>query len=146
MSELVRDPKKQSTITIHGTEIDDSSSRIFFQIGARQVVSTNYLSLHLSVVEGQEITFLGKCEYIQNKKKGFDWPEFLLPSNVIPDERSIIRFEVFEITKQKQKNLIGSAEATLMSMLNYPGRIYKIAKEGSTLAELEIKKCQRVTQ
>lgn len=89
---------------------------------------------------------MGKCEHILNNKKGFDWPEFSLPSNAIPDERTIIRFEVFERTKQKPKILIGSAEATLGSMLNYSGKVFKILKEGFSLGELKIKECKRVTQ
>ena len=138
--------KRPATITLRGAEYDESSSKVFFHISARSFVTKNELSLHLYVVEGQEITTLGKCDYIQNNKKGFDWPKFSIPSNVIPDDKTLLKFEVYERTKTKPKIFLGSAEVSLGSMLNYSGKIVKIMKEGFTQGELKIKECKRETK
>lgn len=143
---------KPGTLTVRGTEYDESSSKVFFQIGARSFVSKNELSLHLYVVEGQELMSLGRCEWLQNSKKGFDWPAFSIPSNLLPDDKTMIKFEIYERskasggTKYKPQVLCGSAEIPLGSLFIYPGRTIKIIKEGFTVGELKIKECKRVTQ
>lgn len=89
---------------------------------------------------------MGKCEYMQNNKKGFDWPVFSIPQSQLPDEKTIVKFVVYERTKTKPQVLVGSAEVSLGLMLNYSGKIVKIIKEGFTLGELKIKECKKVTQ
>jgi len=138
--------KKPATITLRGSEYDDSSSSVVFHIGARSFITKNELSLHVYLVEGQEMTTLATCDFMQNNKKGFDWPEFSVLSSSLPDDNCLLKFEVFERTKTKPKIHLGAAEMQLGILLGYTGRVIKLIKEGFTIGELKVKECKRITQ
>lgn len=131
---------------VKGVEKDQSSHKVCFRIGLRGLNTKSMYALQLSTpsgVVGNDITLRTTEFHLNSGKKGFEWEPFMVMSNKIPDEKTVLKFELIE-RKDDKNNFIGEAEINFGNVLDQPGKTIKIMKSGYVLGTFKVVECKKV--
>ena len=131
---------------IVGLDVELNSNNISFQIGAKSFATKHDIYVEVGIpTNNKQYNTVYISELRSNNKKGFEWKQFFINATKL-DEKSMIRFDVYESGKSKQQFLLGTGEMSLQNLLSSANKYARISKNGVLAGEIKFISVKKVVR